>query len=76
MVISPSSQVHRTEADSRLRVVVDSGDAKITSDEEDEDGVHQTINLEHIHSKSTCAAPSLQLLHTRYPLLPPLETLD
>ena len=56
--------------DSRMRVVFDSGDSKITGDEEDEQDeqdVHQTIDLEHIRSESSRVAPSWHS-QTGYPL--------
>jgi condensin complex subunit 2 len=55
--------------DSGMRVVFDAGDSKIIGDEEEEDeqGVQQTVDLEHIRSESSRVAPSWHS-QTGYPL--------
>ena len=67
--------------DSQMRVVFDSGASKITGEEdEDEQDVHQTVDLEHIRCKSyLCGFHNCCLLNYMCPvaaLLPSLETLD
>lgn len=37
--------------DSRMRVVFDSGDSKITEDDEEEEDLHQTIDVDHLQGR-------------------------